>query len=570
MEEMIRRLRRKYVITAFFIAFSIITVMIVVLNLLMQMTYRNERNTAADIITQTAISHADNLYTEYYLLEETEKNKDGDYIIPRDVRKISSITMHGTIECENGSANWYSAGGGLMFDVETDSGKKLVYQEYAFNKDTTNISIDFGNYENIKYDGNPVEITEEQIVGDYFLVSIVWWKTSSDMYYGTDSDISMTVDSIEIHYKEPFKGDNSARHIITHSKLSDVFENNIPSVLGNTTAFYLITDNQNQLLSINSGNMIQEIEDSDAESYIGQITESGRKNGKLKIDNSAYSYRTESTDNVNIITFVNNSFTNIANQNLLLISIVVGIAVLIVIFILILIISKQVVKPVADSFERQKKFISNASHELKTPITVISTTIDIISRQKGSDKWTDCIKNQSGKMQNLVHELLDLSRLSEAQTAKQNFKKCDVSHIVKRSLMYFESRFFESNKILKLDVEKDIMITCDESKISQLVGILIDNALKYSDKNSEIHFSMKKNVDSVVITCSNPCSDFSVADTSMLFERFYRRDNDQRSEQEGFGLGLSIAQAITELHNGKINADYHDGIVQFIIIFPFL
>ncbi len=178
------------------------------------------------------------------MLEETKKNEDGDYIIPRDVRKISSITMHGTIECENGSANWYSAGGGLMFDVETDSGKKLVYQEYAFNKDTTNISIDFGSYENIKYDGNPIEITEEQIVGDYFLVSIIWWKTSSDMYHGTDSDISLTVDSIEIHYKEPVPGGSSSRHIVTHSTFSDVFENNIPSVLGNTTAFYLVTDHQ--------------------------------------------------------------------------------------------------------------------------------------------------------------------------------------------------------------------------------------------------------------------------------------------------------------------------------------
>lgn len=568
MENTIRRLRRKYVITAFLIAFSIISVMIVVLNLLMHMTYRNERDTASDIIMQAAVSHADNLYTEYYLLEETEKNKDGDYIIPRDVRKISSITMHGTIECENGSANWYSAGGGLMFDVETDSGKKLVYQEYAFNKDTTNISIDFGNYENIKYDGNPVEITEEQIVGDYFLVSIVWWKTSSDMYYGTDSDISLIVDSIEIHYKEPVPGVSSARHIVTHSTFSDVFENNIPSVLGNTTAFYLITDNQNQLLSINSGNMIQEIEDTDAESYIGQISDSGRKNGKLQIDNSAFNYIFESTNDVKIIVFVNNSFTNLASRNLLLISVLVGIAVLIVIFILILIISKRVVKPVAESFERQKKFISNASHELKTPITVISTTIDIISRQKGSDRWTDCIKNQSVKMQHLVHELLDLSRLSETYTEKQNLKKCNVSRIVNRSLMYFESRFFESQKIFQTDIEKDICIVCDENKISQLIGILIDNALKYSDEKSDIHFSMQRKRDSVVITCSNPCSDFSVADTSMLFERFYRSDNDQRNQQEGFGLGLSIAQAITELHSGKIEANYVDGIVRFIIELP--
>lgn len=569
MEKTIHRLRRKYVITSFLIAFFIISSMVAVLNMLMRITYRNEINMITDIVTKSGVSHSDNLYTEYYLLEETVKNGDGDYIIPRDVRKISSITMHGTIKCENDSTNWYSAGGGLMFDVQTENGKKLVYQEYAFNKDTTDISIDFGNYGNIKYEGVPFEMTEEQIVGDYFLVSIVWWKSSSDMFSEIQPDISLTVDSIEIHYKEPVLEENSPKNVVTHSTFSDIFENNIPAVLGNTTAFYLITDNQNQLLSINSGNMIQEIEESDAVSYIGQIRESNKKNGKLKIDNSAYSYSIESTDDVNIIVFVNNSSTNLAIRNLLFISVLVGIAVLIVIFILILIISKRVIKPVADSFERQKKFISNASHELKTPITVISATIDIISRQKGSDKWTDCIKNQSGKMQHLVHELLDLSRMSEIRTAKQGFKKCDVSRTVNRSLMYFESRFFESQKTLQSDIEKDIFIVCDEYKISQLVEILIDNALKYSDENADIHFSMKKNKENVIITCSNPCSNFDVADISMLFERFYRNDNDKSNQQEGFGLGLSIAQAITEIHNGKIDADYHDETVRFNIILPF-
>lgn len=568
MENTISKLRRKYVITAFLLAFSIIAVMIFILNFLMRMTYQNERKIAADIITRSAVSHADTLNTEYYLLSDVEQNEDGDYIIPRDVRKISSITMHGTIKCENGSANWYSAGGGLMFDVETDNGKKLVYQEYAFNKDTANLTINFGNYKNIKFDGKPIAIKEEQIVGDYFLVSIVWWSNSSDAFYGDNSSVSLTVDSVEIRYKEPFHSNQSEQHIVTHDTFSDVFENNIPAVLSNTTAFYLITDDKNQLLSVNSGNMIRQVTDNEAESYLMQSTKSGKHTGKLKIGNSTYSYTIETADDMKVIVFVNNNFTNIASQNLMLISVLVGIAVLIIIFVLIWIISKRVVKPVADNFERQKKFISNASHELKTPITVISTTIDIISRQKGTDRWTECIKNQSKKMQHLVYELLDLSRLSETQTAKQNFKKCDVSRIVSRSLMYFESRFFESNKKLKTDIEKEIFIICDENKISQLVGILVDNALKYSNKESEIEFSIKKNRDSVVISCSNLSKEFSVADTSMLFERFYRSDNDERSEQEGFGLGLSIAKAIIELHSGTIKADYQDEIVNFTIILP--
>ena len=186
-------------------------------------------------------------------------------------------------------------------------------------------------------------------------------------------------------------------------------------------------------------------------------------------------------------------------------------------------------------------------------------------KKRGKDCWTECIKEQAVKMQRLVQELLDLSRLLETNMARTEFKVCNISNMINNSLLYFESLFFESGKTLSQDVEDNIEISCDENKITRLIDILLDNAMKYSDDKSKIKFSLKKVGDNVVIQCSNPCSDFSASDTSKLFERFFRSENDRIHEQEGFGLGLAIAQAITELHGGKITADYKNNIITFTI-----
>ncbi|MGN0575746.1 MAG: sensor histidine kinase, partial [Ruminococcus sp.] len=330
----------------------------------------------------------------------------------------------------------------------------------------------------------------------------------------------------------------------------------------------LITDKKNQLVSVNNGNLMKTVENNEARDYAERVLESGRDSGKIKMDSSVYSYIVRELDEMNLIIFVNDSFTHTANSNLLKISLLVGFAVWIFLLILIIIVSGYVVKPVAENMERQKQFISNASHELKTPVTVISATIDIISSKKGSDRWTECIKEQTKKMQSLITELLDLSKLIENPDNRTGFEVCDISSAVSNSLLYFESLLFESGKTLNQNIDENILLKCDENKISQLTGILMDNALKYSDEKSEISFSLHREKDNAVMRCSNLCSDFSAKNTSRLFERFYRSDNDHTHEQEGFGLGLSIAQAITELHRGSINADYKDNTVTFTITLP--
>lgn len=568
MNSSLRKLRTKYIVTASIIVFCVIMVMVFILNLLMRITYKNEENMIQNVIEQAAITHMNEPITEYFDLKEAPQTEGGDYIIPRSPRDISYVTMYGNISINDKSAIWYSAGGGLLFEAETENGREMVYKDYTFNKDTTNVSIDFSSFDNLKSGLVTLSIDESQIISDYFLVSVVWWKNSSIVPDGMDEGITLTLDSIEIHYKDSHSFPEASNQLVSHNSFSDIFEKNIPAILDNAGAFYLITDKKNQLVSVNNGNLMKTVENNEARDYAERVLESGRDSGKIKMDSSVYCYIVRELDEMNLIIFVNDSFTHTANSNLLKISLLVGFAVWIFLLILIIIVSGYVVKPVAENMERQKQFISNASHELKTPVTVISATIDIISSKKGSDRWTECIKEQTKKMQSLITELLDLSKLIENPDNRTGFEVCDISSAVSNSLLYFESLLFESGKTLNRDIDDNVLLKCDENKISQLTGILMDNALKYSDEKSEISFSLHREKDNAVMRCTNLCSDFSAKNTSRLFERFYRSDNDHSHEQEGFGLGLSIAQAITELHRGSIKADYNDNTVTFTITLP--
>lgn len=566
MNSSIDKFRKKYIITASVIVFAVVLLMIITLNFLMQMSYRNEGKIIRNIIERVAVSHLSQPVNEHFNLSEAEQTENGDYKIPRSIKDISKITVYGSINYKNNSALWYSAGGGLLFEADTEEGTEWFYKDYSFSRDSSSISISFEDYDNLKSDYTNISINQSQITSSYFLVSVVWWKNSSNIPEGYDDNVEISIDSIDISYKNQANVQTPDGTLAAHSSFTDIFENDIPEALNNLNSFYLVTDDSHNLLSINDGNLMKPLDNSEARRYVSEIFGSEKENGTITKDGTVYSYNVMCKDGFNIITFINESFINTFNGNLMKISFLVGGIIFLILFVLIVKVSGLVVKPVADSMERQKRFISDASHELKTPITVISATIDIIGNKYGKNRWTECIKEQSVKMQKLVAELLDLSRLLETDNAASCFETHDISDIINNSLLYFESLFFESGKTLNQDVEENIRINCNEDKISQLVGILMDNALKYSDGKSVIDFSLKKSGDTAVIKCSNPCSDFSASDTSKLFERFFRSENDHIHEQEGFGLGLSIAQAITELHGGKISAQYENNIITFTIV----
>lgn len=162
--------------------------------------------------------------------------------------------------------------------------------------------------------------------------------------------------------------------------------------------------------------------------------------------------------------------------------------------------------------------------------------------------------------------MLVLSRLSKTQN-HGDFKKFDLSHVVRNASLYFESRAFEEEKQMYLDIDEDISIIGIPDRIDELVGILLDNALKYSDEHSKIKLYLKRDKENILLICENPCKDFDSSDLPHLFERFYRADKSHSGEKEGFGIGLSIAKEIVMLHKGSIYTSYNDNIFSVKVVF---
>lgn len=552
MQQEIERLKRKYIFSASAIVIAVIWGMLLVMNLLIQMLFRANSSNADAMILQAAKSY--DYQTETMLLSEMEQNADGDYLIPRSIRSVDSITLSGTIRSDSDSESWYCGGGGLMYLEETANQQELVYREYTFNKDTSEVTIDFQNDNTLKRERSAEARRISGLTADNFLVSIVWWTSRED--------VSLTLDRITIHYQK-----ERASNDILHLSYSDLFENQIPETLSERNSFYLVTDSGGSLSAVCSGNLPTQISSEEAETLVSDVLQQHRDSGSISVQKS-YQYTIVPYHDFQIILFQQDQSGQKTLHQILWISIFSGFLMTLILIAVIVLLSKHMVKPLSDSFSRQKQFISNAGHELKTPVTVISATTDLLERKHGSDRLYDTIKAQSEKMSRLIAELLELTKFSEKSKDTADFHLFSVSETVETTLLYFESRAFESQHSLHLEIAEDLTMYGDALKIERLVGILIDNALKYADAKTEIEFCLTERNHRILFTCSNLCSDLTPEQMEHLFDRFYRAEESHSHQKEGFGLGLSIAQAITQQHKGEISASLQENQITFTVKLP--
>jgi signal transduction histidine kinase len=230
--------------------------------------------------------------------------------------------------------------------------------------------------------------------------------------------------------------------------------------------------------------------------------------------------------------------------------------------IIIVLFSKKAMDPVIQSNQKQKQFITDASHELKTPITVISTSLSVLEMEVGQQKWIDKAKNQTEKLTDLVNSLVTLSKMDEEKPLQ--IKEFNISDAVSEVAGSFSDFAESQGHMLNINVQPDIVYSADEYSVRQLVSILIDNAVKYASDGTPISFSLEKDKKGVVISTENESENVDVNELDKLFDRFYRADK-ARSEKSGFGIGLSIARSICQAHKGSIKAVCDDGkTVKFI------
>lgn len=229
-------------------------------------------------------------------------------------------------------------------------------------------------------------------------------------------------------------------------------------------------------------------------------------------------------------------------------------------------ITKRIVKPVNEAFIRQKQFIYDASHELKTPIAIISASAEMLEKNPKEKKWLDNIKTENNRMNKLVISLLDLSK-SENIKENEVYTNVNLSKVIKNKALTFESLIYENSLELDIDVANDIMFNCNEDRIKELLSILMDNAIKHSLPNSQITVKLSKEKNNIYLSVKNKGKEIPVSEREKIFERFYRLDKSRNRDGNRYGIGLSIAKNIVINHNGTISVNCKDGYTTFMVNF---
>ncbi len=288
-------------------------------------------------------------------------------------------------------------------------------------------------------------------------------------------------------------------------------------------------------------------------SYSSDALSSGRERGYY----GDYRYRVLGASGGSIVVFLNAVPEQQSMKTLLRVSVIVSLLALLAAFALITAFSKKATAPYMKNMQLQKQFITDAGHELKTPLTSISTSADVLKLETGENEWVDNIQKQAARMSKLVANLVTLSKLDEGAQMPDmcDFSLSDAAWEVSEP---FELRAVAQGRKYSRSIEDSITVHGDMAAVQQMISILLDNAFKYSDEGGEIRLSVRKQHKGSVIEVYNTCAEGSLGDISRFFDRFYRADK-ARSADGGTGIGLSIARAVAEAHGGSISAESADG-----------
>lgn len=286
---------------------------------------------------------------------------------------------------------------------------------------------------------------------------------------------------------------------------------------------------------------------------------------RITIQETTWAYKTMVNENGTMIHFIDIT-THVDLLNRLIMTFVgVSIVTIIVIVITSNFLTNQSIKPVKEAFDKQNTFISDASHELKTPLAVIQSNTDVLSRQYDlkDNKQIVFIQDEIKRMKQLTENLLDLSRLDFSNS--EAYDTLNISESFEAILLNFESIAYEKNIQMDYDLDADVYIKGKQDELIQVLMILLDNALKFSTE--KIHVSLKKNHQHALLKVQNSGQDIPDEDKPMIFDRFYKADH-ARSNASGYGLGLSIAKKIIHHHKGKLNYKYENHMNTFVIKIP--
>lgn len=337
-----------------------------------------------------------------------------------------------------------------------------------------------------------------------------------------------------------------------------------PQVFMDSTIYTVLLDenkNIKDVINHTTDNISDEEIKNIAENIIENSNNETLKVGNLYFTNYSYAFNMDKTS----LVIIDNSATKVELVNALKISVLIFVILEFVIIIVSNQITNWIIKPVEEAFTRQKQFVQDASHELKTPLAVIIASTEALENNPDERKWLDNIKEEAEGMNNLVSDLLEMAK--SENKVKDQYVEENVSKLVEKSVLTFESLLYERNIKLTYNIEENLTLKCDNKGIKQIVGILMDNAIKHSVENGEIIVNLKKDKKNIVIEVSNKGKEIPKEQRNKIFERFYRADESRNRKENRYGLGLAIAKNIVNNHNGQISVNCEKGYTTFKIIF---
>lgn len=327
------------------------------------------------------------------------------------------------------------------------------------------------------------------------------------------------------------------------------------------SVFYSVAISKDgQILAVNNSQTAV-YEDEELEDIALEVTKSGRMNGTK----SNLIYYIADKGNFLLVAFMDNTIMRESMTTLFRYTLIFGGLAILALFFLAVYLAGKIVQPLEESYKKQKQFISDAGHELKTPVAVVSANAELLSREIGKNQWLSNIQYENERMGILVGQLLELARTEDVTPQMESVELC---RLVNGEVLPFESVAFEKGLSLEWEAPGHLCVNGNSTQLKQLTSILLDNAIRHCHPHGKVALSLKAARNHAVLSVANDGAEIPAAQREQIFERFYRADTARNSEEPHYGLGLSIAKAIVSAHHGKIEVQCRSGKVEFIVRIP--
>ena len=319
-------------------------------------------------------------------------------------------------------------------------------------------------------------------------------------------------------------------------------------------------------ITIENGNVITSNENI-TEEIKNEALKIANKNTKSGISGkNIYSVK-KIRENTYVVVLMENESSINQMKTVIILTILAGVIALVVVYLIAKKIVKIVVKPVETTMEKQIQFISDASHELKTPLAVIRANSDVLDGEIGKNKWLTYIQNEIDSMDKLVNELLMLAKMENTEI-KVKHENINLSQEIELVTSMFESVAYEKKIKLENDIQEKIFIQAEKEDFEHILSTLLDNAIKHANEGKNVKVILKKEKNNILLKVENEGAEIPKEERDKIFERFYRVDKSRNRKEKRYGLGLAIAKSTVEKYKGKIKVDYKNGYTIFEVIIP--